>query len=128
MTDLSVIIPARNEKYLQKTIDSVLEAMEADTEIIVVLDGYWPYEPIPDDPHIHIIHHTEARGQRHGINEAARIAEGKYLMKLDAHCSVGQGFDRILINDWQPGWTMVPRMYNLDVNTWQPKKHKVFWN
>jgi len=46
-------------------------------------------------------------------------------MKLDAHCAVGPGFDRILIDNWQPGWTVVPRMYNLDVETWQPKKHKL---
>jgi len=58
------------------------------------------------------------------INEAARIATGKFIMKLDAHCSVGQGFDRILMEDWQPGWTIVPRMYNLDIETWKPKERK----
>lgn len=124
MTALTVIIPARNEKYLQNTIDNVLANIEADSEIVVVLDGYWPYEPIPDHPRVNIIHHTEARGQRHSINEAAKIARGRFIMKLDAHCAVGPGFDRILIEDWQPGWTIVPRMYNLDVDTWEPKRHK----
>lgn len=122
--DLSVIIPARNEKYLQNTIDSVLANIEADTEIIVILDGCWPDVSIPDNPRVTILHHTEARGQRQSINEAARIARGKFLMKLDAHCAVGPGFDRILITDWQPGNTYVPTMYNLDVATWQPKRHK----
>ena len=125
MVDVSIIIPSRNEKYLQQTINSVLGAIEADTEIIVVLDGYWPYESILDDPRVNIIHFSDARGQRHGINAAARIAKGKYLMKLDAHCAVGKGFDRILLEYAKPGWTQVPRMYNLDVDTWQPKKHKV---
>ena len=124
MTDLSVIIPARNEIYLQNTIDNVLANIQADTEIIVILDGYWPVVSIPDNPRVVVIHHTEARGQRQSINEAARIAKGKYLMKLDAHCAVGPGFDRILIDDYQPGWTVVPRMYNLDVETWTPKLHK----
>lgn len=121
MMDLSVLIPARNEVYLQNTIDAVLAAIEADTEIIVVLDGYWPNEPIPDHPRVNIIHHSEPRGQRQSINEAARMAKGRHIMKLDAHCNVGQGFDRILIKHHQPEWTQVPRMYNLDVETWQPR-------
>jgi len=124
MTDLTVIIPARNEQYLQRTIESVLANSEADTEIIAICDGYWPEPPIKDHPKVSLIHHTESRGQRQGINEAARLARGKFLMKLDAHCAVAPGFDRVLIEDWQPGWTMVPRMYNLDVNTWEPKRHK----
>jgi len=122
--DLTVIIPARNEKYLQRTIESVLENIEADTEIIAVCDGYWPEPPINDHERVVLIHHTDARGQRQSINEAARIARGKYIMKLDAHCAVAPGFDRVLIESHQPGWTQVPRMYNLNVETWEPKKHK----
>jgi cephalosporin hydroxylase len=122
--DLSVIIPARNEIYLQRTIDAILGAIEADTEIIAILDGYWPDPPLVDNPRLVLIHHTEARGQRQSINEAAQIARGKFIMKLDAHCAVGPGFDRILCEDWQPGWTIVPRMYNLDIETWEPKWHK----
>ena len=45
-------------------------------------------------------------------------------MKLDAHCSVSPGFDKQLIADWQPGWTLVPTMHNLDVETFTPKMHK----
>ena len=37
--DLSVLIPARNEMFLQRTVDDVLKYKQADTEIIVVLDG-----------------------------------------------------------------------------------------
>ena len=121
---LSVIIPARNEIYLQRTIESVLENITADTEVIAVCDGYWPDPPIKDHPRVNIIHHSEARGQRQSINEAARIAKGKYIMKLDAHCAVAPGFDTQLIADYQEGWTVIPRMYNLDVNTWKPKLHK----
>jgi len=118
---LSVLIPARNEQFLQKTIDCVLAAAEEDIEIIAVCDGYWPNPGIKDDPRVILVHHTESRGQRQSINEAARIAQGKYIMKLDAHCSVGPGFDRILKADCKYEWTMVPRMHNLDIATFQPK-------
>ena len=119
MRDLSVLIPARNEMFLQNTIDSVLQNREADTEVIVVLDGYWPVVPIPDNSRVHIIHHTESVGQRAATNEAARLSNAKYVMKLDAHCSVDKGFDVKLLSDMQYHYTMVPRMYNLHVFDWQ---------
>jgi glycosyltransferase involved in cell wall biosynthesis len=41
MSNLSVIIPARNEQFLAHTIQDILAHSEADTEIIAVLDGQW---------------------------------------------------------------------------------------
>lgn len=122
---LSVIIPARNEKYLQKTIENVLENAGGEIEVIAICDGYWPDPYIKDDPRVNIIHHTEARGQRASINEAARIAKGKFIMKLDAHCAVDKGFDVKLAQDCEYDWTVIPRMYNLDIETFTPKRHKV---
>ena len=121
MTMLSVIIPARNEEWLQKTIECVLDAAVEDIEVIAILDGYWPDPPLKDDPRVVVIRHPEARGQRRSINEGAKIARGEYIMKLDAHCSVGPGFDKVLKEDCEYEWTMVPRMYNLDIKTFQPK-------
>jgi len=118
---VSVIIPARNEQYLQRTIECVLEAAAEEVEVLAVCDGYWPNPPVKDHPNVNIIHYTDPVGQRQGINRAARIAEGKYIMKLDAHCSVGPGFDCILKRDCKYEWTFVPRMYNLDIETYQPK-------
>ena len=37
--DLSVVIPARNEEFLAQTIFNVLENREADTQVLVMLDG-----------------------------------------------------------------------------------------
>ena len=118
MRDLSVIIPARNEMFLNHTIDDVLAHSEANTEVIVVLDGAWPVEPIPDDERIIIVHLASPQGQRAACNIGARVSQAKYVMKLDAHCSVGQGFDRIMLEDMQPDWTMVPKMYNLHAFDW----------
>ena len=119
--DVSVIITARNEVYLQRTIDSVLAAAEAKTEVIAICDGYWPDPPIQDDPRVVLIHHTESIGQRGAINEGAKIAKGKYVMKLDAHCNVDKGFDVKLMADCEYDWTVIPRMYNLNYETWEPK-------
>jgi len=114
MPDLSILIPSRNEMYLPNTIDSILSCIEADTEIIVVLDGYWPYDPLPDHPRVTLIHHTVPVGQRRGVNEAALISTAKYVMKLDAHCLVDKGFDAKLIKDCTDDeTTVIPRMFNL---------------
>jgi len=119
MRELSVIIPAREEMFLQNTIDDILLNSEADTEVIAILDGYWPEPPIPDHPRATIIHHAESIGQRAAVNEGARVSQAKYVMKADAHCAFGKGFDRILIEDCEYDWTMIPMLYNLHAFDWK---------
>lgn len=125
MALVSVLIPARNEKYLEPTIRNVLANAEGEVEVLVMLDGYLP------DPQIHInddrctfYHHEVAQGQRQSVNELARKAKGKYLMKLDAHCMLDKGWDVKLQADYIEGEVHLPRMYNLDVHNWTPKFHK----
>ncbi|MBU1060723.1 MAG: glycosyltransferase, partial [Proteobacteria bacterium] len=120
--DLSVIIAARNEEFLQNTIDSVLKNMRADTEIIVILDGYWPEKGIKIHPKVTVVHHEESIGQRAAVNEGARISEAKYIMKLDAHCAVDKAFDLKLMKDCEYDWTVIPRMYNLWAFDWKCRK------
>ncbi len=80
---ISVLIPAKDEVYLQKTIESALSASRGEIEVIAVCDGYWPDPCVLDDPRVNVIHHTKAVGQRRSINEAAKIAKGKYIFKVD---------------------------------------------
>jgi len=123
---LSVIIPSRNEPYLERTIRNILENATGDIEVIAELDGYLPDPPINiGDPRIVFVHHEKSIGQRACINHGSGIAKGEFIMKLDAHCAVGPGFDVILAEDCQDDWTVIPRMYNLDHQTWKPKIHKM---
>lgn len=117
--DLSVIIPAREEMFLQRTIEDVLAKMEAETEVIAVLDGYWPDPVVMDNERVTVIHYTEPIGQRAATNAGARLSQAKYIMKLDAHCAVGQGFDRILMATMKPYWTVIPRQHNLHAFNWK---------
>lgn len=119
MTDLSVIIPARNEIFLSKTIENILANIRGNTEIIAICDGNWPEPPVNDHPRVTIVHHTESIGQRAATNEGARISQAKYIMKCDAHCAFDEGFDVNLMADCEPDWTMVPQMYNLHAFDWQ---------
>ena len=115
---LSVIIPARNEMFLSRTIQDILENIEGDTEIIAVLDGQWAAPPIADYPRVNLIYYSQPIGQRAAINEAARVSTAKYVMKVDAHCSFDRGFDVKMMADMQDGWTMVPIMRNLHAFDW----------
>src|SRR6185436_5373107 len=111
MPDLSVIIPARCEKWLSRTIADVLEHIEADTEVIAVLDGAWSESGIPQHERVTVVYLPESIGQRAATNLGARISTATYVMKLDAHCAVAQGFDRVLIeaaNELGPDVTQIP--------------------
>ena len=116
--DLSILIPARNEMFLQRTIEDILEHIEADTEIIAVLDGKWADPPVQDHERVTLLHHPESIGQRAATNDAAHLAQAKYVMKVDAHCAFDQGFDRIMLEDMNDNWTMVPVMKNLHAFDW----------
>jgi len=123
MRDLSVIIPAREEKFLSRTIDDVLQHTEADTEVIAVLDGYWPSPSLHDHPRLTVLHFSTPIGQRATLNRAVALSTARFIMKLDAHCSVDQGFDRKLIEPYDSGeismdTTSVPRMYHFHVFDW----------
>jgi hypothetical protein len=93
-----------------------LDHMEADTEIIAVLDG-WDTE-LPDDPKLRVLRFKESVGQRRATNEAAMLSKAAYLMKVDAHCAFDQGFDRKCLELMQNDWTMVPVMRNLHAFDW----------
>jgi glycosyltransferase involved in cell wall biosynthesis len=128
MRDLSVIIAARNEMFLPQTVANVLKKLRADTEVIVVLDGAWPEVPLPQNDRLNIIYHSESTGQRQACNEAVRLSRAKYIMKLDAHCTVGLGFDTVLINSAQElgrETTQIPMQFNLHAFDWVcPNGHR----
>lgn len=116
---LSVIIPGLNEVFMRQTVEDVLNHSGRDTEVIAVCDGYWPDPVIQDHPRLQVIHFTNAIGQRAATNAGARLSAAKYIMKLDAHCSVEDGFDAKLIADMQPDWTMIPQMYRFHAFDWR---------
>jgi glycosyltransferase involved in cell wall biosynthesis len=113
---LSVIIPARNEKYLLPTVKDLLEKSNGDIEIIVVLDGYWDNPSI--DKRVIMIHRGEVRGMRAAINSGVAIAKGEYILKCDAHCMFDKEYNTKLLTDIQDNWVVVPRRKRLDAENW----------
>jgi len=119
--ELTVIVPGRNEEFMARTIQDVLENIGADTEVIAVLDGYLPDPPLPSDPRVTVIYNPESVGQRAASNQGAKIAKGKYLMKVDAHCAFDKHFDVKMIEAFKEvgdNVTMIPLMRNLHAFDW----------
>ncbi|MEK7180368.1 MAG: glycosyltransferase family 2 protein, partial [Patescibacteria group bacterium] len=119
--ELSVLVPARNEEFLARTIQDLLEHSKGNTEIIAVLDGYLPDPPLQPDPRITIIYNPVSVGQRAASNQAAKLAKGKYVMKVDAHCAFDDGFDVKMIDAFKEtgdNVTIIPVMRNLHAFDW----------
>lgn len=116
---VTIVLPSRNEPFLQKTVDEIFKNAKGPVEVIAVLDAYWPDPPLKPHDDMVIVHKGDVAGMRSNINTAARMATGKYFMKLDAHCMLGEGFDEILKADCEKNWIAVPSRYSLDGDKWQ---------
>jgi len=128
MNDLSILIPARGEMFLARTIEDILANIEADTEIITVLDGSLTDPPIPQHERVNVIYLPESIGQRAATNLACKLSKARYVMKIDAHCSFDKGFDRKMLDAFKKTGdtvTMVPTMRNLWAFSW--KCYKCGW-
>ena len=123
--DLSILIPARNEMFLKNTVEDICKNKRGNTEIIIGLDGKWSDPPLLDHPDVIIFYVPESIGQRGMTNQLARLARGKYVMKVDAHCAFDEGFDVKMVDAFKhtgDDVVMVPKMYNLHVFDWKCMK------
>lgn len=126
---VSIIIPTRNEQFhlsdgtfhdlVGNTVRDVHSHAKGDIEIIAVLDGYWPDPALPTLPNLVTLHTGGSRGMRPAINAGVAIATGEFLMKLDGHCSLSEGFDITLKEDYhENNWIVIPRRDRLDPDNW----------
>lgn len=123
MPRVGIIIPARNEPYLTKTVHDVFAKARGDIRVFAVLEGYYPdgwketSEMYPG--RLISIHHGQPHGMRSSINQVANVAiDCDYLMKTDAHCMFSHGFDVMLSSDCPSKSVMVPRRFRLDPEKW----------
>lgn len=121
--NLSVIIPSRNEIFLNQTIGDILQKAVTNIEVIVNVDENWPDEIIKDK-RVKYIHPGTPKGMRYGINSCASIAKGKFLMKTDGHCMFAPGFDKVLSENCDDNWLIIPRRFSLDAENWQIDKRR----
>ncbi len=120
---LSALIPSRNERFLSQTVDDLLAKSEGEVEVIVNLDGYEP-ERLSDDKRVTYLHNETAIGMRAGLNAAAAVARGDFLMKSDAHCMFQPGYDVAYTARCERHWVLIPRRYSLDAENWRRRRNR----
>jgi glycosyltransferase involved in cell wall biosynthesis len=121
MSQVTVIVPSRNEQFLTATLRDVLANARGDIAVYAMLDGYdLPAQEVIDDARLTYLHlPTQSYTQkRHAINWAVELAAGPYIMALDAHCLVAEGFDVVLAENYEPDSVMIPRRHRLDAENW----------
>ena len=118
MAKVSVLVPSRGERFLQRTIDDVLAKATGEIEIIPILDGDLPAVPLMAHPLVRVLSFPKGIGLRAAVNAGVEAATGEYVLKLDAHCAIAPGFDEALQASCDDDWVVVPRRYSLDVDTW----------
>jgi hypothetical protein len=126
MSKVSVIIPSRLDKpasglrssFLAETVADCLSKARGDVEVIAVLDGYWPDPPLVEDRRLIQVHHHESLGMRPSIDHGAACANGEWLMKVDDHVMMAEGYDEVLKADCDQDWMIIPRRYRLDPEKW----------
>lgn len=116
--DLSIVIPARNEMFLSRTVSDLVAMKRGKTEILVGLDGEWADPPIEDHKDVTVVYYPEPLGQRAISNRLVKLSKAKYIMKIDAHCTVDEGFDVKMMSEMKDNYTMIPTMYNLHGFDW----------
>jgi len=95
---ISIVIPAHNEQeYLNATIDNFISTADGCVEVIVVLNGY--VQEV--DSRAIVLKNSENMGMRKALNRAAKIASGKYLMFIDAHCNITAGWDTKMLEPFE---------------------------
>jgi len=94
---VSIIVPHFKEPYLEKTLQGLKDNAEGEIEILAI-EG--------------------TAGMRQAINEGLAKAKGEWIIKVDAHCLFGKGYDRILTEDCQENWLVTPRRCPLRPENW----------
>lgn len=113
------MIPARNEKFLNKTIKCVLQSAAGDVEVLVLLDGAPPTKPVPKWKGVRVLKNDEAGGIGAASWKMANEAQGEFIMKLDAHCLLADGWDTALAAHCDYKDLLVPARYQLKDDGWR---------
>lgn len=115
MVWLSVIIPTVNDPALANTVREVQEKSRTHPEILVMADAVDVNIKLPG---VIVVRNSKRLGLRGNVNNGMMLANGEWLVKLDDHCMLSEGWDEVLLASVQKDWVVVPRRYQLDPVQW----------
>ena len=111
---VSVVIPcwSDDEQYLERTIRSIRDNALGRIEVIVEMD-------------------KNNKGHRIATNCGVQKANGKYVLRIDAHCGMSPGWDLRMKESCKGDMIVKPMLDGLDVDTWKGHNRDmgmVVWN
>jgi len=112
---VSIIIPSRNEIYLNETILDIQKNARGKIEVIVIVEE-GKIVPVKG---VKYIYNEKPKGMRTAINQGVAAATGDFIMKTDAHCMFDEGFDVKLSSVHQDNWVQTPRRKRFDAASWK---------
>lgn len=127
---LSFLVPGRNEMWLGRTVQDMLDNTSDQTEILVGIDGEENTEdmPIPQHPRVTVLRTHTPIGQRAMTKRLGRISQAKYICKADAHTSYDKDWDIKMFEAFEKTGddvTMVSVMRNMHAFDWVcPQGHR----
>jgi GT2 family glycosyltransferase len=100
VTSVSVVIAARDEPTLPRTVESICLELPADGEIVIV-DDQSRDPSIPEkagrvDPRVRVKRSESRVGVARARNLGAKLATGNFLVIADAHVRVATGWTKLL--------------------------------
>ena len=119
---VSIVIPSRNERFLKETVDDIFKNARGNFEVIVVLDEQ--DQPLEPRPGLIVLKKEGPPGMKSALIQGIKAAKGEFVMKSDAHCMFGEGFDVILSSECEPNWVVIPRRYSLEPSNWSIRTHR----
>jgi len=124
--DITVVITALDEPYVNKTIDGIIESDNGSLKEIIVIDDV-SKEPI-SHPEARVIRNEEQKGLVWGRNHGAELADSEIIISIDPHCKITSKnrwlsvISKRMSEDYK--CVAVPRTYCLDPEKWQEMKDR----
>ncbi len=134
MREVSIIITALDEQYLQPTIGTLFQRTPFDMiESIIVVDDASSKPVSINLPKVKVLHNNTRQGLIRSRQIATQAAGGKIIVSIDAHVKVGPNWlppvvDRIM-SDYQ--CVCAPMTRSLDAEKWKEGESlsaKTSWN
>lgn len=119
---VSIVIPSRNEMFLVRTVQDIYEKAKGEFEVIVICDE--KIQELEPRPNLMVVPKSGPPGLRSAINQAVELAQGKFILKVDAHCMFDEGFDVKLSAECEDHWVVIPRRYSLEPKDWSIRTYR----
>jgi len=118
--DITVVITALDEPYVNKTIDGIIESDNGSLKEIIVIDDV-SKEPI-SHPEARVIRNEKQRGLVWGRNYATDIAKSDIIISIDPHCKItSKRWMSVIAKRLEESYDCiaVPKTYCLNPETWE---------